>query len=200
MRLIDNIAPPFSSTATYNRGDKVINDNILYECSVDNYTPGVFSEDNFKKAYLCDMVGAGSNNGSSDIDYIAPLFDSEKEYMKDDAVIYDGLLYICNEDNVTGEFDVSKWTKKSLIEVGELDSNLTKEIIFEEPILYENGNETIPCNIGDYFITKEGVTFTNAIDVINVPNTNWFKVIQATSNSIKCTYGHSYYISRIVLS
>lgn len=40
---------------------------------------------------------------------IAPAYDSATTYQKGDYVIYNGKLYECNDDNVTGTWDSTKW-------------------------------------------------------------------------------------------
>ena len=39
----------------------------------------------------------------------APDYDDTQTYNTNDKVIYQGLLYICNDDNVTGTWDATKW-------------------------------------------------------------------------------------------
>jgi len=47
----------------------------------------------------------------------APDYDDTATYNTNDKVIYQGLLYICNDDNVTGTWDTSKWDAYTVADI-----------------------------------------------------------------------------------
>lgn len=44
-------------------------------------------------------------------------YNKEEIYSKGDLVVYNYTIYECNEDNVSGEWDSSKWTIVPIIEI-----------------------------------------------------------------------------------
>ena len=47
----------------------------------------------------------------------APDYDDTQTYNTNDKVIYQGLLYICNDDNVTGTWDATKWDAYTVADI-----------------------------------------------------------------------------------
>ena len=61
----------------------------------------------------------GNKGGYNVNDNIADAFDNTKTYAVGDAVIYNNALYICNTAvSTAGAFDVSKWTKTNITNIG----------------------------------------------------------------------------------
>lgn len=58
--------------------------------------------------FLLDSVGGDPNGNISD------SYDPTTAYVKGDLCIYENVLYICTEDNITGAFDPSKWTATTI--------------------------------------------------------------------------------------
>ena len=48
---------------------------------------------------------------------IADEYDSSHTYNTGDRVIYEGVLYVCNDDNVTGAWDSTKWDSATIDEI-----------------------------------------------------------------------------------
>ena len=48
---------------------------------------------------------------------VAALYDSSHTYNTGDRVIYEGVLYVCNDDNVTGAWDSTKWDNATIDEI-----------------------------------------------------------------------------------
>ena len=48
---------------------------------------------------------------------IADEYDSSHTYNTGDRVIYEGVLYVCNDDNVTGAWDSTKWGSATIDEI-----------------------------------------------------------------------------------
>lgn len=51
---------------------------------------------------------------------LAPAYDATQTYNTDDVVMYEFLMYKCTDDNVTGVWDASKWTRTTASEVGSI--------------------------------------------------------------------------------
>lgn len=49
---------------------------------------------------------------------LAPAYDQTKTYNKDDVVMYEMLMYKCKADNVTGNWDATKWERTTASECG----------------------------------------------------------------------------------
>ena len=63
-----------------------------------------------------DGVWENQANPASTANF-APDYDDTQTYNTNDKVIYQGLLYICNDDNVTGTWDATKWDAFTVADV-----------------------------------------------------------------------------------
>ena len=55
----------------------------------------------------------------------APDYDDTATYNTNDKVIYQGLLYVCNDDNVTGTWDASKWDAYTVADISGKTINMS---------------------------------------------------------------------------
>lgn len=69
-----------------------------------------------------EAVGAGKyvkvTGTSYTLDLVGRAYDTGTVYQKGDIVSQATDIYLCNQDSVTGTFDVSKWTKVAPKQVG----------------------------------------------------------------------------------
>ena len=63
-----------------------------------------------------DGVWENQANPASTANF-APDYDDTQTYNTNDKVIYQGLLYICNDDNVTGTWDATKWDAYTVADI-----------------------------------------------------------------------------------
>ena len=95
----------------------------------------------------------------------APDYDDTATYNTNDKVIYQGLLYVCLEDSITGAWDSTKWQQISV-------ADFTADLL---PI--ESGSAT---NTKDYIDSKVGVVIKTS-DIVR--NTTY---ISSTDFLVEC--------------
>lgn len=61
------------------------------------------------------MAATAGENDAATQRMIADTYDPDKTYNRDDIIIYNNELLAANEDNVTGEFDATKWRKVTVV-------------------------------------------------------------------------------------
>ena len=113
---------------------------------------------------LVAQITKNQNNISSN------TYDSTQTYNENDVVIYDGILYQCQEDNVTGTWDSTKWTSVSLLE---LYYNFTQSINYDLRKLPQYVDINIVVSDWDNYECEKssGVTdLTNDDIVLCLPN------------------------------
>ena len=125
-KLTKNLAPLFDSSISYEPGERFMYGDHMYEAL--EPLSGAFDSTKVSEVTLADIFKGIASN---DVKCLAPIYDESTEYYADNLVLYDGVLYECL-DSTTGPFDETKWTRKYLSDVGELNSNLScdPEILF----------------------------------------------------------------------
>lgn len=107
----DKIIPEYDETATYNVPDYVIYQGNVYTCNGSNVT-GAWDDSKWNPVILTDDIASRLafmyGTFSTLFGWFAS-YDDTATYNKGDVVNYNGTLYECLYDGVTGAWDVSKW-------------------------------------------------------------------------------------------
>lgn len=119
-KLTKNLAPLFDSSISYEPGERFMYGDHMYEAL--EPLSGAFDSTKVSEVTLADIFKGVSSN---DVKCLAPEYDVNTEYSVENLVLHDGVLYECVE-TTTGPFDETKWSRKYLSDVGELNSNLVK--------------------------------------------------------------------------
>ena len=150
----NKIIPEYDETATYNVPDYVIYQGNIYTCNDANVT-GAWDGSKWNQVVLTDDI-------ASRLAFIYQMFstlfgwfasfDDAATYNMGDVVNYNGTLYECLDDNVTGAWDASKWqTQKVTDAMTEINKQTYKD--FASTLIA--GNTTI--GISDSFITADSI-------------------------------------------
>lgn len=169
------IAKPFDPTETYTKNDVVLYNNLLYICTSYGVT-GEWDSTEWQQTTLEELSGTNPNIFYG-IEWLEDEYDSTLEYNTDDTCMHAGLLYICLEDGVTGEWDSTKWKRTYLLDCTKLNSNLGGYDYTSERIsATQNGTKTI--SVGD-----------NGILVITISGTyelsNTVSISSVTENGVE---------------
>ena len=95
-------------------------------------------------------------------DNFADAYDPTATYNTGDVCIYNNVLYICTEDNITGTFDPSKWTATTIDNIIGSLSTLTTT---DKSSLVGAVNEVVSTKADKSSFTKKSYTTTNAINI-----------------------------------
>lgn len=163
------IAKPFDPNETYTKNDVVLYNNLLYICIAYGVT-GEWDSTKWQQTTLEELSGTNPNIFYG-IEWLEDEYDSTFEYNTDDTCMHAGLLYICLEDGVTGEWDSSKWKRTYLLDCTKLNSRLYNFIYFYKNGVYYN-------EVTGFVPTTESVA-TVEEDVDHV-------VITGVQNTSKC--------------
>ena len=122
------IERPYNSNDIYNTGDTAMYNGLLRICTADGVT-GEFDVSKWEVTTLDELLGENIGENDALVDYIASEYDPTHTYMTGDAILGDNVEILkCLEDEVTGEFDNSKWSRDYLCNLsGNVNSNLTSE-------------------------------------------------------------------------
>ena len=123
------IERPYNSNDIYNTGDTAMYNGLLIICLADGVT-GEFDESKWEVTTLDELLGESAGENDVLVDYIASEYDPTHTYATGDAILGDnGEILKCLEDDITGEFDNSKWSRDYLCNLsGNVNSNLNKPI------------------------------------------------------------------------
>lgn len=125
------IAKVYDENEVHNKGDVRMVSGILYICLDYNVT-GPFDESKWSITTLNELSEENPNVFYG-IEWMDNEYNPDNTYNTDDTCMFRGLLFICLEDNVTGEWDESKWKRTYLLECTKLNSNLSKK---KQPYFY----------------------------------------------------------------
>ena len=119
------IERPYNSNDIYNTGDTAMYNGLLRICTADGVT-GEFDVSKWEVTTLDELLGENIGENDALVDYIASEYDPTHTYAAGDAILGDnGEILKCLEDDVTGEFDNSKWSRDYLCNLsGNVNSNL----------------------------------------------------------------------------
>lgn len=92
------------------------------------------SAENLNKAQTDILIALGLNQNN---------YDSTETYAKGDVIIYNNTLYECNKNNVTGNFDESKWDLLPIIDSDYLNQKLINTILTYSTDEYYTGRKWI---------------------------------------------------------
>ena len=107
----NKIIPEYDETATYNVPDYVLYQGNIYTCNDANVT-GAWDGSKWNQVILADDIAsrlAFMYQMFSTLFGWFASFDDAVTYNKGDVVNYNGTLYECIYDGVTGAWDASKW-------------------------------------------------------------------------------------------
>ena len=83
---------------------------------------------------------------------IADEYDSSHTYNTGDRVIYEGVLYVCNDDNVTGAWDSSKWDSATIDEI--ISALTAADIPYSAGVSVADKLATIPPLVKSVLLTS----------------------------------------------
>lgn len=119
----DMIATEFDATEAYAAGDLVVYDGDLYKFTA-SHAAGAWTGSDASEVTVADLIDAITSNISSIeatigkiLDDIADEFDSATAYSSGDVVIYDGDLYKFNADKAAGNWDSTKVTAVTVVDL-----------------------------------------------------------------------------------
>jgi len=166
------IADAYSSSLTYNVGDYVIYNNILYVCSTAITVAEAWNSAHWTATKVTEMSGGGGGGGSADLSIVAPTYNSASTYSTYDYCIYNDNLYRCIAVSTTGSFTPADWTQVTI--GGDLNSlrsdistnatNIANTISLLAPSY--NGSNTY--NVGDIVIYSSGLYRCNSANTTGV--------------------------------
>lgn len=145
------IAKPYNANETYNKNDVVLYNNILYICTAYSVT-GEWDSSKWKQTTLNELSESNPNIFYG-IEWLDDEYDSTAEYNTNDTCMHRGLLYLCLEDGVTGEWDKTKWKRTYLLDCTKLNSNL-KQINIQKIVCSQRMGD-IQCNVFLSLDTKD---------------------------------------------
>lgn len=111
--VMSSIAPQYISTETYNTGDRVYQDNVLYECD-DNNVTGEFNPLKWHQVTITQILAEIEDNIQSIFGMISDTYDPDETYNIGRLVIHNKKLYKCNTDGTTGAWNSAKWDETSI--------------------------------------------------------------------------------------
>lgn len=131
------IERPYNSNDIYNTGDTAMYNGLLRICTADGVT-GEFDVSKWEVTTLDELLGENIGENDALVDYIASEYDPTHTYAAGDAILGDnGEILKCLEDDVTGEFDNSKWSRDYLCNLsGNVNSNLALKVLQKVVIPY----------------------------------------------------------------
>ena len=91
---------------------------------------------------------------------IADEYDSSHTYNTGNRVIYEGVLYVCNDDNVTGDWDSTKWDSATIDEI--ISALTAADIPYSAGVsvadkLYIEGSSTVGDTVWSYRKWNSGI-------------------------------------------
>ena len=173
--VMSSIAPQYISSEEYNTGDRVYNNNVLYECNDDNVT-GDFDPAKWDQITIMQILSEIEGDVdllSADIQAILAIisetYNPSESYDEGRLVIHNKKLYKCNTDGTTGTWDSAKWNETSIayelenatpVEANPVEpatAELNKLKIFDD--VYSVGNaHFMPIKQADYdLLTPEEI-------------------------------------------
>lgn len=164
------IERPYNSNDIYNTGDTAMYNGLLRICTADGVT-GEFDVSKWEVTTLDELLGENIGENDALVDYIASEYDPTHTYAAGDAILGDnGEILKCLEDDVTGEFDNSKWSRDYLCNLsGNVNSNLNNNIsktytcVHYNTSMVEVGRTylTVTCDNGEISMSVSGTRYNN---------------------------------------
>ena len=121
--IMTSIAPTYSESETYNIGDRVYYNDILYEC-LDNNVTGSFVPSKWTQISVVQIlseietsVDQVSADTQSVMSMISDTYKTTSTYNIGDLVIRNKVLFSCTTNNTTGTWDASKWSETDIATV-----------------------------------------------------------------------------------
>ena len=143
----NKIIPEYDETATYNVPDYVIYQGNIYTCNDSNVT-GAWDGSKWNPVILADDI---ASRLAFMYDMFSTLFgwfaayDDTATYNIGDVVNYNGTLYECIADNVTGAWDASKWQVQkvtdAMTDVNTYYKNFPVKTLSGNPVTFNDGIE-----------------------------------------------------------
>lgn len=150
----DKIIPEYYEANIYNVPDYVIYQGNIYTCNDANVT-GSWDGSKWNQVVLTDDIASRLAFMYSTFSTLFGWFasyDDTSTYNTGDAVNYNGTLYECLDDNVTGAWDASKWQAQKVTDaISEINKQTYKD--FAGTLIA--GNTTV--GISDSFITADSI-------------------------------------------
>ena len=123
-------------------------------------------------------------------DNFADAYDPTATYNTGDVCIYNNVLYICTEDNITGTFDPSKWTATTIDNIIGSLSTLTTT---DKSSLVGAVNE-LDSDKANKATTLAGYGITNAYTKTEVDNNNARKYTTLWGTTCETTIGRAQFL------
>ena len=87
---------------------------------------------------------------------IADVYDPTQTYNTGDRRIYDNVLYVCNDDNVTGAWDSTKWDSATIDEI--ISALTADDIEYSSGVSVADKLDEVPTLASDTVSVSSGVT------------------------------------------
>lgn len=187
------IERPYNSNDIYNTGDTAMYNGLLRICTADGVT-GEFDVSKWEVTTLDELLGENIGENDALVDYIASEYDPTHTYAAGDAILGDnGEILKCLEDDVTGEFDNSKWSRDYLCNLsGNVNSNLGAKLLWTNSNVSAGWaqNASISVNISKYkYIVLELLTTSTGTPFYIFADTkNWYGNVCAATVISNVTY------------
>ena len=132
---------------------------------------------------------------------IADEYDSSHTYNTGDRVIYEGVLYVCNDDNVTGAWDSTKWDSATIDEI--ISALTAADIPYSAGVSVADMLDITDIT-SDYCTTATGVTLeANDSSVYKQGNHIWgnlqFVIPSTTSQQVIATIASGFQPSKTII-
>lgn len=191
------IERPYDISKTYNAGDTVLYNGLLRICTANGVT-GDFNENKWKVTTLEELLGENAGESGTFVDYIASEYDPTHTYTAGDAILGDnGEILKCLEDDVTGGFDNSKWSRDYLCNLsGNVNSDSApKCLTFHSVVNVKNSKTvTVPtaCLKGSALIMQFSANnVSSALTINGTDATNYADYWNTTGNAEYSGYGNA---------
>lgn len=125
-----NLAPAYSTSKTYESGNRVLYNNKLYQCT--KSTSGTFDASAWTSIYVSDLIkgGLNSNLGGNSIDFSNPI-----------DLLRDTLFTCPNNGIIISKFGTATVANAGTVTFYKDDGS----IIIPDKILLSSGNEHVSC-------------------------------------------------------
>ena len=180
------IERPYNSNDIYNTGDTAMYNGLLRICTADGVT-GEFDVSKWEVTTLDELLGENIGENDALVDYIASEYDPTHTYAAGDAILGDnGEILKCLEDDVTGEFDNSKWSRDYLCNLsGNVNSNLTSNNITviaqpqddDSTSVGRRPTVTIDLERNGIYLIASGIAYNQTQDITITSNSGSFDVL-----------------------
>jgi hypothetical protein len=140
---------------------------------VEELVPQVIGEDYYTKTQTDEAIATATEDINNKI---ASEYDEEETYYRGDIVLYNGVLYECDNTDASGEFNPSDWKEITLGEGIEDVRDLLADYYTKSQSDYRFLGKTNPTGSGYFGLNRSGSAGANSVSV------GWHNVANAQSS------------------